>query len=220
MPLSEPLSKFAEANRLVYSDHSNLPQQGDLLSRAGKVEGAATGALPGGPQGTLAHFTYTYTYTDSDDHTHHQERPFTIVVTEIPESIGFMPYLGFSGSASKLSGVAGDLNEMRKLDLGDDRGLEGTSAYVFKGASENWTAQLFSPALVDWLARSDEGFGFELAAPRPTRRKTWTPKQRRSRRRWRRSRSGRPPTSPLPRPPSPATCGARPPSSGHSAERP
>ena len=164
MPVSEPLAKFAAANRLAYSDHVALPQQGDLLGRAGKVEGAAAGALPGGAEGSLAHFTYTYTYTDSDDHTHHEERPFTIVVTEIPESIGFMPYLGFSGSASKLTAVAGDLDQMRKLDLGDDKGLEGTHAYAFKGANENWTAQLFSPALVDWLARSEEGFGFELAA--------------------------------------------------------
>jgi hypothetical protein len=162
MPASEPLSKFAAAHGLAYSDRFDLPKQGDLLQRDGKVEGAATGALPGGEEGTLAHFTYTYTYTDSDDHTHHEERPFTVVVTQVPESIGFMPYLGFSGSASKLSAVAGELNQMRKLDLGEDKGLEGTSA--FKGASESWTAQLFSPALVDWLARSDEGFGFELAA--------------------------------------------------------
>ncbi len=164
MPASDALARFAETHGLAYSDRADLPEQGDLLQREGTVEGAAAGALPGGGDGTLAHFTYTYTWTDSDNDTHHEERPFTIVVSSIPESIGFMPYLGFSGSASKLTAIPGELAEMRKLDLGKDEGLKGTSAYAFKGASESWTAQLFSPALVDWLARSEDGFGFELAA--------------------------------------------------------
>lgn len=158
-----PLAKFAEGHALAFAERADLPKQGDLPSREGTVEGAATGALPGGAQGTLAHFTYTFTWTDSDNDTHHEVRPFTVVVTQVPESIGFMPYLGFSGSGSKLSGVAGPLEEMRKLDLGNDQGLKHTNAYAFKGASENWTAQLLSPALVDWLARSAEDFGFELA---------------------------------------------------------
>ncbi len=162
MPADSPLKEFAEAHGLAFAERIDLPKQGDLLSRDGKVEGTATGALPGDVPGTLAHFTYTYTWTDSDNHTHHEVRRFTVVVTQLPESIGFMPYLGFSGADSKLSGVAGPLEEMRKLDLGNDQGLKDTSAYAFKGASENWTAQLLSPALVDWLARSDADFGFEL----------------------------------------------------------
>lgn len=164
MPPADAISSFAELHGLAFSERAELPEQGDLLCREGTVEGAATGALPGGIEGTLAHLTYTYTWTDSDNDTHHEERPFTIVVTRVPESIGFMPYLGFSGAGSKLTGLAGGLEAMKKLDLGGHKGLKGASAYAYKGASESWTLQLLSPALIDWLARSDDGFGFELAA--------------------------------------------------------
>ncbi|HWB70270.1 MAG TPA: hypothetical protein VG518_09870 [Solirubrobacterales bacterium] len=164
MPPVAAIASFAELHKLAFSESAELPEQGDLLCRGGTVEGAATGALPGGIEGTLAHFTYTYTWTDSDNHTHHEERPFTIVVTRVPESIGFMPYLGFSGAGSKLNGLAGGLEQMQKVDLEGHNGLKGASAYAYKGASENWTMQLFSPALIDWLARSDDEFGFELAA--------------------------------------------------------
>jgi hypothetical protein len=68
---SNSLSGFAEANGLSYAKTAHLPAQGSTLTRAGsRCEGAATGGLPGGVEGTLAHFTYTYTVADADDHTH------------------------------------------------------------------------------------------------------------------------------------------------------
>ena len=164
MPPADAIAEFAKLHGLAFSERAELPEQGDLLCRDGVVEGAATGGLPGGIEGTLAHLTYTYTWTDSDDHTHSEERPFTIVVTRVPESIGFMPYMGFAGDGTKLSGLAGELDEMQKVDLGGHKGLKGARAFAYKGASQSWTLQVFSPALIDWLARSDDEFGFELAA--------------------------------------------------------
>ncbi len=164
MPPADAIAEFAKLHGLAFSEGAELPEQGDLLGRDGVVEGAATGALPGGIEGTLAHFTYTYTWTDSDNDTHHEERPFTIVVTRVPESIGFMPYMGFRGAGTKLTGLGGSLEDMQKVDLGGHAGLEDAWAYAYEGASPSWTAQLFSPALIDWLARSDDEFGFELAA--------------------------------------------------------
>jgi hypothetical protein len=159
----DALAKFAEGRGLAFSKTAELPEQGSTLSRdSGRVEGAATGALPGGIEGTLAHFTYTYTWTDSDNDTHTETRRFTLVVTRIPESIGFLPYFGFSGRGSNLSPTAGG-EEMEKVDLGDAERLKDSSAYVYKGTSKNWLMQLLSPAMLDWLARSDDGFGFELA---------------------------------------------------------
>lgn len=162
MPASKPLAEFAAAHGLAYADRVELPRQGDLLCRDGKVEGAATGALPGGATGTLAHFTYTYTYTDSDNHTHHEERPFTIVVTEIPESIGFLPFMGFSGAASKLSANAGG-EDMAPIEMDKSEVLEHAAAFAYRGTSESWLAQLLSPAMIQWLERSPDDFGFELA---------------------------------------------------------
>jgi hypothetical protein len=54
--------------------------------------------------------------------------------------------------------------DMAGVDLGNAEGLKHSHASAYKGTSATWLAQLLSPALVDWLARSDDDFGFELAA--------------------------------------------------------
>lgn len=163
MPGSDPLSKFAEAHGLAYSATAQLPEEGHTLSHDdAKVEGAATGSLPGGIDGTVLHYTYTYTETDADDHTHTVTRHFTLVVTRIPESIGFLPAFGFSAVGSNMSATTGTM-EMQKVDLPDAEGLKSATCYAYKGTSKSWLTQLLSPALVDWLARSEDDFGFELA---------------------------------------------------------
>src|SRR6185437_12702721 len=121
------------------------------------------GKLPGDVEGSLAYYTYTYETTDSDGHTTTHTRRFTIVVTSVPQSIGFMPSLGFHGAESEMSGIGSSLEEVVQVDLGGDAGLKGSRCYRYKGASELWTKRLFSPALVDWLARSEPDLGFELA---------------------------------------------------------
>lgn len=160
---ADSLAKFASEHGLGYAPSVALPAQGHTLTRdGGKVEGAATGTLPGGIEGSLVHYTYTYTWTDSDNDTHHEERKFTLAVTQIPESIGFLPSMGFSGPGSHLSPMAGS-TEMTKIDLGKNKAFEGASACAYKGTSQSWLTQLLSPALVDWLARSEDDWGFELA---------------------------------------------------------
>ncbi len=158
---SSPLEQFAAQNGLRYAAHGSLPEQGSTLSQGGAVEGAASGALPGSGKGTLAHYSYVHTWTDSDHHTHSETRRFTVVVTEIPESIGFAPYLGLSGPGSHFNASAGG-SEVKGVDL-DSKALDSYNAAVYKGTKDLWLAQLLSPAMLDWLGRSDEDFGFELA---------------------------------------------------------
>lgn len=157
------LKSFSKANDLAFRESGSLPEHGNLLSRDGKVEGIAEGKLPGGIDGTLAYYTYTYTTTDSDGHTESHTRRFTIVVTSVPQSIGFMPSLGFRGADSEMSGISGELEEVVQVDLDGHAGLKDSRCYRYKGASEMWTRRLFSPGFVDWLARSEDDFGFELA---------------------------------------------------------
>lgn len=157
------LSGFAAANGLSYAKTAPLPAEGITLKKdSAKVEGAATGTLPGGIEGTVAHFSYTYTVTDADDHSHTETRRLTLVVTSVAVSIGFVPYLGFSRGASHLVGTAGG-TKMRRVDFDGADGLKHASCFIFAGTNENWQAQLFSPALLAWLARSPDDFGFELA---------------------------------------------------------
>jgi hypothetical protein len=162
VPASAPLQSYAKAQNLRFRAGGSLPPHGNLLTRGGQAENLVEGALPGGVDGTLAHYTYTYTTTDSDGHSETHTRRFTIVVTAVPESIGFMPSLGFAGPESEMSGLGGGLEEVVKVDLGGDAGLKGSHCYRYKGASEVWTRRLFSPALTDWLARSERDLGFEL----------------------------------------------------------
>jgi hypothetical protein len=163
VPSSGPLEAFAKAHGLRFRESGSLPPHGNLLTRHGRVEGLVEGTLPGGVEGSLANYTYTYTTTDSDGHSETHTRRFTIVVTAVPQSIGFMPSLGFAGAESEMSGIGGSLEEVEKVDLGGHAGLKGSRCYRYRGASEQWTRRLFSPALVDWLARSESDFGFELA---------------------------------------------------------
>ncbi|MBS1676837.1 MAG: hypothetical protein JST08_05570 [Actinobacteria bacterium] len=156
------LEAFAKAHDLPFRGGGTLPEHGNLLSRGGRVEGLVEGELPGGVQGALAYYTYTYETTDSDGHSETHTRRFTVVVTSVPQSIGFMPSLGFSGADSEMSGTGGGVGEVVKVDLGDDARLKGARCYRYEGASEMWTRRLFSPALVDWLARSEPDLGFEL----------------------------------------------------------
>jgi hypothetical protein len=52
---------------------------------------------------------------------------------------------------------------MAPIHLDSVKALKGWSAFAYKGTSESWLAQLLSPAMVEWVTRCDEDFGFELA---------------------------------------------------------
>jgi hypothetical protein len=161
-PATDSLAKFAELNGLAYAASASLPSQGSTLAKGGAVDGAVSAKLSGDLDATLAHYTYTYTWTDADNHSHTETRHFTFVVTELPESIGFIPCLGFSGPSSHFSPFAGS-TDTEGVDLGEDKALDNSHACAYKGTNKSWLTQLFSPSLLDWLARSDDDFGFELA---------------------------------------------------------
>ena len=75
-----------------------------------------------------------------------------------------MPALGFHGRRERDERLRRrEPNESVQVDLGGDAALHGARCYRYKGASEGFTQQLLSPALIDWLARSEADLGFELA---------------------------------------------------------
>ena len=63
MGSDEAIEKFAEAHDLAFQRHAKLPLQGETLEAAERAEigAGASGELPGGIEGTLAHFDYTTT---------------------------------------------------------------------------------------------------------------------------------------------------------------
>lgn len=155
---SDGLRAFAEAHAIPLSQSTDLPATAGIFARSdAKVQTCASGALPGGLDGQLLYFTYTT--SDNDNHTTLHE--MTLVVTRIPESIGYAPYLAFSGRSSPIS-IRSSGTSTRTIDLGEDDAIKGASASVFEGTDQSWITQLFSPALVEWLSRSSDDFGFEL----------------------------------------------------------
>ena len=153
------LSAFAEAHGLQVVERPELPEHGGTLARANAEAGpAAKGKLPGGLEGTLTHFDYT----TSDNDGHHYHHPLTLVVTRVPESMGFAPYLGYAGGASDIDQTGPDLGQVESV-----KAVEGSIgknlAWAYKGTNPDWLGELFSPALIDWIGRSPDDFGFELA---------------------------------------------------------
>jgi hypothetical protein len=144
-----PMATFAKANGLTYADTVTGPSEGNVLNHSsGQITNTATGKLPGGAEGTIA--DYEWTTTDSDNNTEHHRR--TVAWTRVPESIGFAPAL-----SQTLTGVG----EVKKVDL--DEKLPNGDIYAYKGSSDEWLRQLFSPALIDYLSRSPEDQYWELS---------------------------------------------------------
>jgi hypothetical protein len=161
---TDSLEAFARANRLDFAPTAELPGTGATLSQDdGRVEGAVTGTLPGGVEGTLARFTYSYRISDDENGDLIEHQQLTLVVAEVPESIGFVPALGFARGDAHLDATAGHA-EMRAVDLGVAAELKDAQCFIYSGTDANWAAQLLSPALLEWLSRAESDFGFELSA--------------------------------------------------------
>ncbi len=141
------LQEYAEANGLVYAERIGLPTSGDLLGEDDlSVKGTAAGILAGSERGALCYLHYTYR---SNDTTHEANR--TAAVLRIPESMGFVPYLGTArmGSGTHL---------IKSVELDG-----GGSLRVDEGVNDGWLRELLSPAFTQWLQRNPDDFEWELA---------------------------------------------------------
>lgn len=122
----------------------------------GQLAPAARGRLAGSFDGVVGHLAYQRNKTFR----------FTVALTQVPASTAFVPRLfcvrdgrstrddefyGFGARHSKVWTESTKLNERYTVT---------TSPYQ----DPNWMRQLFSPALVDWLAHEPPpDFSFELA---------------------------------------------------------
>lgn len=156
--IEETFRAFASERGLQYHESLALEPLTPLLVEGshGALAPAVRGALPGGAEGSLAHFSYTRNKTFR----------FNVVLTEVPESQAFVPRLfcirrgrhtrddqfyGFEARHSKLWTESEALSERYEVS---------TSPFQ----DENWMRQLFSPVFIDWLSEAEpQDFSFELA---------------------------------------------------------
>jgi hypothetical protein len=148
------LESYARQHKLKAAENASVGALTPLLARGGGFEVAFTGKLPGGLEGTLARYSYSAGMGFT----------FTVAMSEIPESTEFVPriaceqrgrhetniHYGFEIRSDKLWQESVALN---------DRYVITTGAFQ----DDNWMRQLFSPALIDYLAKEPpKGFSFEL----------------------------------------------------------
>lgn len=156
--LAATYSSFAAARGLEPLPALGLGPLTPLLveSKHCQLEPAARGRLGGTVDGVLGHLAYTRNKTFR----------FNVVLAEVPGSTAFVPRLfcvrkgrstrddefyGFEARYSKLWTESTALNQRYTIS---------TSPYQ----DPNWMRQLFSPALVDYLASEPPAdFSFELA---------------------------------------------------------
>lgn len=144
------LEAFAKAAGLLPGTGGDLPGTGSLLAIGGvSIPGAATGSLPGGATGTVLQVRWE---TKSDDSTTVHQK--TAVVIRVPESMGYAPYLQIGGEFPLSIGIA----KAKSLEP-----APGVRVRADAGVDDGWLNELFSPAFSEWLQRSPDGFGAELA---------------------------------------------------------
>jgi hypothetical protein len=157
---------YSEQRGMRMTGAGDLPAKTPLLRKGDerKAEQVMAGPLADGLEGTVALYTYTDVYHDKNGR-HENHYPFTVVMTELPETSGFCPELlcnrKFGFKAFEKLEDAFRSNERVKLESIrlDDR----FEIFADEKQDANWLRQLFSPSFIVWLAEeTPEKFAFEL----------------------------------------------------------
>jgi len=157
--LDASYAAFAAARGMELVPGVDVGQLTPLLvesTAGGQLNPAARGPLAEGVDGIVGHLAYQ----------RNKKFRFTVALTQVPSSTPFVPRLfcirkgrstrddefyGFEARHAKLWTESTRLNERFTVTTGPYQ-------------DPNWMRQLFSPALVDWLAnKPPQDFSFELA---------------------------------------------------------
>ncbi len=159
----EKLRAYGDEHGLFLREESPWPGYVPASQQPGPVKHAVwslAGVLPGGAIGRLRHqavFGQTFGMDVAMQH--------TLMVCRIPESVGYVPFLGCRPDTIAGAMYAWD-NDNRPKQSQVFESVELERRYkveVAAGQSQNWIYQLFSPSFIDWLAHSTPvDFGFKL----------------------------------------------------------
>ncbi len=178
-----PFQAFAERHDLDFAPRV-APGVGPIPSEGiGEVAG---GALPGGLEGFVARYAQRVKPKFLEDSsldpteagqlrrvrisqdTTHYFRDCCLLVTRVPESTVFLPYVTcrddvVRGFTDRMVGPGGLIPLVEHVEF---ESIELNRRYrigMFKGTSANRLRQLFSPTLIDWMASTaPDGLYFEL----------------------------------------------------------
>lgn len=157
------LRAYGEHHGLVLREESPWPGYVPASQQPGPVKHAVwslAGVLPGGAIGRLRHQAVFGKTLGMDVAMQH-----TLMICRIPESVGYVPFLGCRPAGLGGAMYAWD-NDQRPKRSQVFESVELERRYKVEVAadqSQSWIYQLFAPSFVDWLGRSTPpDFGFKL----------------------------------------------------------
>ncbi len=157
------LREYAEKRGLVLREEQPWPGYVPAAQQTGGVRHAIwslAGVLPGGAVGRLRHqavFGQTLGIDVKGQH--------TIMVARLPETVGYVPMLSVRPDefGAGLFYWAGDQRPRESAKFESEELERRYVVEIAKAQGQNWLFQLFSPALIDWLAHeTPRDFGFKL----------------------------------------------------------
>jgi len=161
---------YAQGHSLQLQDgRSQVPAVTPLLRRGDNryTTKQLRGTLPGGENGTLAHYTYEEKTRDSDGNQQTSYFKFTLVMCEVPEMAPFLEELYFQRRVGFrfLDGAEDVFRKRQRVEQESE--VVDKKFEIFCGQKDdmNRARQVLEPSFLVWLAdHSPEAFAFECVA--------------------------------------------------------
>ncbi len=163
-------SAYAAARNLSYiGSRGSLPPVCELLRKgdARYTERTLTGALPGGPNGVLAHYTYEEQSTDSEGNRETSYYHFTVVYCELPQLASFVQELVcHHRSGFRFMDSAEDkFRSRQRVELESETFDKRYESFCGEHDDMNRVRQVYEPTFIVWLAENaPKGFEWDLVA--------------------------------------------------------
>lgn len=158
---------YAESRGLTRQGKGQLGGLTPLLRKGDKqrCDEIFTGPLAEGIEGTLALFVYTVESRDSDGDKTETDYPFTLILTDLPETTDHMLEL-LVQRQSGLKALEKFEDKFRgkheRVTLESEEMRDRYEIFVGKEQDPVWVRRLFSPTFIVWLTEAPEKFAFEL----------------------------------------------------------
>ena len=158
---------YAAQRGLGFSASGTLPATTPLLTAGSRrqTQDVMTGKLPGGLEGTLAHYTFYVRHQSSQGRSSTTPYPHTVVLTRLPESAIFVKHLTCHslGRMKTVSLFGLDFSSDVEVELESSAVNERFQIKTSGTQDQAWLRELFTPTFIDWLAtQTPKGFAFEL----------------------------------------------------------
>jgi hypothetical protein len=159
---------FAKSHGLTRQGSGQLEMLTPLLKKGDerRADEIFTGPLAEGVEGTLALYTYTEVSRDSDGDRTETDYPFTLILTDLPETVAHLPEL-LVQNKSGFKMLEGFEDKFRlkheRVTLESESMRDRYEIFVGKEQDPVWVRRLFSPTFIVWLTDAPpKKFAFEL----------------------------------------------------------